>query len=175
VLLARHAGKTYAMLEEGATICEVDAKVLDDLEAELLETRVFSLQPAQAIRLTITGAAPFTFEKVGDDWRLENEPTFRTDKTKITDLLNAMRDLRAQRYVCYTGADRNEYGLNLPAVTVQVDTDKDEKLLLTIASRGPADGGRYASTAAHADRVFVISKEDAEKFDRQVRDFHSGG
>jgi hypothetical protein len=170
VFLARHEGKVYAMTDGGTTICEVDAKVLDDIEAELFDSRVFVANAADSRRLEFSGAANFAFQKTGSDWTLVGEPSFQTDATKITDLLNALRDLKTKRYLKYAGGNPKDYGLDQPAIIVGIETDAGPTAL-SISSMGPQGGDRYASAAVAPDRVFVLSAEDVGKFNKQVQDF----
>jgi hypothetical protein len=170
----RHDGKVYAMVEGGISVCEVDAKVLDDLEAELLDTRVTVLNPAEVRRAAFSGQATFTFEKSGTDWVLVDEPSFQADAAKVSNLLNALRDLKAKRYVKYNGANPAEYGLDRPAVAVTVETEAGQTTGLLISSTGPQGGDRYAATTAANDRVFVVAADDVAKIAKQVQDFRKG-
>lgn len=172
--LGRHEGKVYAMVEGGSVICEIDAKVLDDLEAELFDTRVLTLNPTEARRVEFSGAPGFAFEKSGADWPLVGEPSFQTDPAKITTLLNAMRDLRTKHYIKYSGANLAEYGLDQPAVTVKAETEGGQTAVLMISAKGSQGADRYGSSSAAAGRVFVISADDAAKFTKQVQDFRRG-
>ncbi len=172
--LGRQGEQVYAMLEGGRTICEIDAKVLENLEAELLDPRVATLDTAQVRRFGIRhGDAGFSFEKKGINWELAGEASFACDTAKITPVLEALRDLRAARYVRYAGAAAAEFGLDRPAVVVTVETESGEALTLSISAQGPAGGGdRFASVSTASDRVFVIKSEDVAKLDKQVQDFH---
>lgn len=172
LLVARRGGKVYAMKPGGATVFEVDAKILDDLQAELLDTRVLpGLQPSQVRLLGIRGETAFEFEKTGDEWTLRDEATFQADPTKITAALDALRDLRADRYVRYLGGSGAEFGLEQPQIEVAAETDDGRRLTLAISARGPKTGGRYARVSSAADRVFVIKPETVEKFRKKVTDF----
>ena len=175
VLLGRHDGKCYAMIEGGATICEVDAKVLDDLEAELFDVKVVATDPTTARRIEIAGETTVAFEKSGNDWLLVGEPSFQTDAAKVTNVLNALKDLKAKRYVRYAGANLLEFGLDQPAIRVTFETEKGQPVMLSISAKGPQEGGRYAATSDAADRVFVVTADDVTKFSKQVQDFRKGG
>lgn len=170
VLVTRRGGKVYAMTADGATICEVDAKVLTDLEAELLETKVLSLEPSQGNRLAFSGENTFAFKKTGDTWELEGEPSFQTDPTKITQVLETLRDLRALRFVSYSGADLSQYGLDMPEITITSETSEGDSSILKISSKGQ-DDDRYASISTADDRVFVIKPADLTKLQKKVTDF----
>lgn len=175
VLLSRHDGKVYAMKSGGATICEVDGKVLDDLEAELLDTRVMSLEPSQGRRLSFSGETTFAFEKQGDQWTLVGEASFQTDPAKITEIMTALSDLRAKHYTVYLGADLSKYGLDHPKTVIGIEADDDQKVSLLISAQGPADGGRYGCISTKNDRVFVIKAEDLPKLQKKAGDFQKAG
>lgn len=171
VLVARHGGLVYAMKADGATICEIDAKVATDLESEWLDTKILSLDPSQIHRLAIEGAESFTFEKQEVNWKLAGEASFAVDPAKITPMLDTLRDLRAKQYVKYAGAAAAEYGLDAPAITIKAAGESGSESGLMISSKGPADGGRYAATLAMPDRVFVLKAEDFAKLSKKVTDF----
>mgnify|MGYP001329469096 CR=1 FL=1 len=171
ILFARHDDKVYAMRDGADVICEVDGKIADDLESELLDTNILRTEPSSIESLAFGGAESFAFEKKGEGWTLVGESTFPVDAAKITALLNALRDLHSQRYVAYAGANPAEFQLDDPALTITVRNEQGEEQQLRISSKIPTEGGRYASTAAIADRVFVIGPDDVTKLSKQVTDF----
>jgi hypothetical protein len=176
VIAARHAGKAYAMRSGGATICEVDGKVLDDLEAELLVARVLSIEPSQVDRLAFSGASSFAFAKANDEWTLSGEASFKTDAAKIDAVLNALRDLRATRYAAYRDADLSRFGLDAANVfVIEVSTGQARRMTLRLSATGPGGGDRYACLASNTGRVFVIKSEDAAKIEKKVIDFQKAG
>lgn len=173
--VTRQGEHVLAMLEGGKTICEIDPKVLDDLKAELLDRRVTTLDPSSARRLQLTGPSAMTFQREGDTWRLAGEPTFAVDAAKVTRVFESLRDLRADRYVRYRGADLKEYGLDAPAISVTAETEDGTMTTLMISARGPKDGERFAAVASQAGRVFVIGEDDLANFSLTVADFQRPG
>jgi len=175
--VGRRGEQVYAMREGGRTICEIDGKVLENLEAELLDPKVATLDTGQVRRVSIRrGDAGFSFEKKGAAWELNGEASFDSDPAKLTAVLESLRDLKAARYVRYAAAALNEFGLDRPALAVTVETEDAAKLELLISAGGPADqSGRFASISTTPDRVFVIKSDDVAKFDKQVQDFRKAG
>lgn len=165
----------FATVEGSRTICEIDPKILTDLKAELLHRKVAGIEPSQIRRLTLTGERSMTFEKAGDTWRLAGEAAFAVDPVKISEVLNALRDLQAERFVAYRGASPGEFGLDQPAGTITVEDENGAATTLAISARGAAAEDRYATIASQAGRVFVISSENAAKFIRKVADFQKQG
>lgn len=173
--VTRMGDAVYAMLESGQAICEIDPKVLEYLKEELLDCRVTAIEPSQARALRFTGASPMNFERDGDTWRLAGEPTFAVDAVKLTQVLEALRDLRADRYVRYRGADLKEFGLDAPAVSVSVEMEDGSSVALMISARGPTEGERFAAVASQAGRVFVLDEDAHAAFTLQVADFQRPG
>jgi hypothetical protein len=171
LVINRKGDKVYAMTADGPTICEVDAKVLDDLLKELLDTQVTPVESSQARRLSLEGTARLALEKSGDRWALAGEPSFSVDETKVTAVFTALNELRAKEYVRYTGAKLADFGLDRPQVAVKAETSDGRLVELLISPTGPAAGGRYACVAATKDRVFVLTPEDVEKFNKKLQDF----
>lgn len=171
LIVSRKDGKGYAMTAGGATICEVDGKVLDDLLAELLNTQVAKIEASQALKLTFKGAASFVLEKAGDNWRLVGEPSFAADPAKITAFFTALNDLRASEYSRYSGAKLDEYGLAAPALTIVAEAEVGPPITLYVSGKGPDKGGRYACIDSVKDRVFVLKPEDVDKLMKNVKDF----
>jgi len=175
VILAKSAdNKVVAMLEGGQTIAEVDAKIFDDLSAELFNTRVVVLQSDKVTGVTIGGTHSLAFTKDGAKWQLVGEASFPVDPAKMTLFVDAIRDLKAKRFVKYAGANLAEYGLDKPTLTVAVQSDT-EPFELFVSERGPSEDTRFATSSSGRDRVFVIAKEDFDKLNKQAKDFQSGG
>lgn len=173
--VTRLGESTYAMVDGGSTICEIDPKILDDLKAELFDRKVIDVQPSQIRKVTLRGDKTSTFEKEGDSWRLVGEATFSTDPAMIAALLTDLQSVRAERFARYRGANLTEFGLDQPAASVTVESDQGIETTLMISSRGPSPAERYAAMADQAGRVFVIKAEDALKFQKQVADFQKQG
>jgi hypothetical protein len=117
----------------------------------------------------------FSIRKEGEQWKLVGEPTFEVDPAKITDVFNALRDLRAGQYVRYAGAKPSEFGLDKPEVKVVAEAEGQEPVTLLIASRGKSEGDRYAAMGATPGRVFLLKASDLSKFKKLLSDFRKPG
>lgn len=174
VLAKTPENKVVAMVEGGQTIAEVDAKAYDDLTAELFDTRVAIIQSDKVTSVSISGANNLAFNKDGTKWQLVGEASFPVDPAKMTTFIDAVRDLKAKRFVRYAGANLAEFGLDKPALTVLLQSDA-APIELLVSGEGPTDALRYATSSAGRDRVFVIAKEDFDKLNKQAKDFQTGG
>lgn len=175
LLINKHTDdKVYAMVEGGGTICEIDGKVYDDLGVEFFDPKVVSVDPSQVRGLGYGGDEAFEFDKSGDAWKLNGEPSFPVNESKITEVLNTLRDLRAERFVQYNGAVLSEFGLGTPALEITLRDGEGVSTTVKIASTGSSDANRYAVVSAAADRVFLVAAAEVEKLTKSVADFRSG-
>jgi len=171
-------GKAYAIVAGSESICEIDPRVFDDLDAELLDKRVLTASSTSANSVTIAreGAAPFTFDKKDDQWSLAGESTFPADSTKVAAVVSALTELKAQKYVSYDAKDLAAFGLDQPALAVTLKLADGETREIRVAAKGPTGdttGQRYA-TLVGSGRVFLISKDDVAKLDKDVKSFQKG-
>jgi hypothetical protein len=175
VMLSRRDNLTYAMVGGGDKICEVDAKVYDDLDAEMLKTTIAQFEPSQVSRLSMSGDANFVFEKNGENWRLSGEESFAVDPAKVTEFLTALHDMHARKFVQYSGADLKKSGLDRPERTIGWTGGDGEATTLKIASKGPSPGEAFATISTAPDRVFALKVEDVLKLRKKVQDFQKQG
>ncbi|MCZ6697437.1 MAG: DUF4340 domain-containing protein, partial [Planctomycetota bacterium] len=167
--------KVYAMVEGAATICEIDGKVYDDLNVEFFDPKVVSVDPSQIRGLAYGGKSAFEFNKSGDAWKLKGEPSFPVNEGKITEVLNTLRDLRAQSFVRYHDAVLSEFGLGEPALEITSQNEAGESTTVKFAKTGSSDADRYAVASTAADRVFLVTTAEVEKLTKTVGNFRSGG
>ncbi len=172
---ARKDDKAYVYVEGAPTICEVDGRVFDNLDAELVEHAITRMQQSAIVAVTVAqrGRKPFTFEKKGERWRLAGEPTFAADQAKVDALLAAFCGLKTDRYAAYRAPDLRAFGLNDPDLTVEYRTEDGARAELRISGSGPADdaAGRKYGVVAGSGRVFLLTTGDLAKFDLEVASF----
>lgn len=178
ILVSRVDGKVYAHLDGSKVIGEVDTRVLENLTAELLERRVLPVQGGlvESVRIARVGELPFEFEKKGDEWELVGESSFDSDANKVSPVASAVMDLKTTRYVDYQTSDMAKYGLDRPAVGVTLRMNDGQTHELRVSASGPpgdTSGARYG-TIVGSGRVFVVSRDDLAKFDKDVKSFRKG-
>jgi hypothetical protein len=178
LVASKKDGKAYVMVGGSDTICEVDPRVFDNLDAELLDRRLVpsAISNVTAVTITPDGSTPFTFERSGDNWSLVGEASFPVDPTKVTTLVQALNDLKAQRFASYKADDLAAFGLDKPHRAVTLKTADGSTVELLISSKGPVGdttGQRFAMLAG-SGRIAIITKDDAAKFDGDVKSFQRG-
>jgi len=120
-----------------------------------------------------TAAAGITLRKAGDDWTYVEDPVVPIDKQKVTDVLNALREIQTHRYVDYDADDRAGYGLAGDVDRVAVTLSDKGRIEILVSATGPADDpdkSRYALRAG-TRKVFLLKGEQADKFQQKLEDF----
>ena len=97
-------------------------------------------------------------EKDNDRWRLVEPFAGNVDVTKVVALSSGLASLEIQRLVAEPddNPDLGLFGLDMPLITVGVETISDSNLQLLIGERTPTGNDLYA-TVADSNRVFLIS------------------
>ncbi|HEV3257785.1 MAG TPA: DUF4340 domain-containing protein [Gemmataceae bacterium] len=171
-----HGPRRYAKLANRDLVFLLDAGLTDRVEAEYRSRSVWaSLDAAQVDTLTYTGArGSFALEKVGSSWQVVGKPEIMVKSEAVTETLDALASLRAERYVVDKDADFKLYGLEPPQLTVQVGTQGAKRVLYVGRTEGTSK--RYYARVAEPDRsdVFVISAKEAANVVREVGAFGKG-
>jgi hypothetical protein len=171
------SGRAYARVEGGDLVFLLDAALTGRALAEYRSRKVWTPTPpdaAQVERITFARAeGPFALERLDGTWRVPGKPDVMLKPETVTDTLDALAGLRAERYVADKGADLKLYGLDaasrdLLKVEVQTPSGKRELLL------GREEDGskrRYATMPGEGSPVFLISEADAKRLVRTLQDF----
>jgi hypothetical protein len=126
---------------------------------------------AQVDRITCARSdGSFTLEKVDGTWRVAGKPDVMIKPEAVTDLLDALAGLRAERYIADKATDLKPYGLDpqspdLIKLEVQTPTGKHTLHI------GREEGGskrRYATVPGEGAPVFLTSEADAKRLVRTL-------
>lgn len=122
---------------------------------ESTSTEKISLSLAEADEIntvTITNAAgTFTIVNEGDTYSVDGLEGIKTSKVNTSDLISSLTGLQATRLIAEpqetdSSLDQDvlsEYGLDQPAVTIQVATVGQEERTLFLGNAAPANAGTY--------------------------------
>lgn len=172
--IARKDGVTYAAREDQPIVYELDAKVYDDALAELHDRQILKFEPNNVTDVAFeSGESRIVLRKTGEEWKYLPDPVVPIDKQKVTDVLNAFRDLRTHRYVDYAADDLSRYGLDKQVDRVAVTADGGKTTGVLVAKTGPQDDpdkSRYAVVDG-TKAVFLLKGDQAAKFAQKLEDF----
>jgi hypothetical protein len=139
----------------------------------LRDKTVLSLDQAQVKRVEVHhGDQAIVVEAEGGQaWKLVAPLEARADKTKIDELLSAVREAKVKEFIDETPQDLAKYGLNPPQwrLSFFVGDDRAEKSLL-LGNEETAKSGVYAKRGT-TDNVFLVETKLLEKIPKQASDW----
>jgi hypothetical protein len=151
----------------------VKKNVLDGLQGDLQDPTVFSLDPAKVKGLKLIGwqdiiGSSFALDlerKSSQDWAVKAPPDFKVDSRKAESLLQALQNLRAEKFIAHKIEAKPEYKFEPKdgalEIVLTVEGEKDP-YTLTVGGLSGSDG-YYAKSNKLPDDVFVVRKEPFEQ------------
>jgi hypothetical protein len=164
--------RRYAKLAKGDQVFLLSGKLSGQALAEYRSRKAWdpSLDAAQIDQLTVTGpAGPYTLRKQGSDWKAVDQPTANVVSKSVTDLLDALAGVKAERYIADTKGDLQLHGLQPPLWKFDAKTPSGTRTLLV--GRAEGDSRRHYVAISGSDAVFVITAEDADRLLRPLSAF----
>ena len=170
------SGRAYARVEGSDVVFLLDSLLSVRALAEYRSRTVWSPAPpdaAQVERITFgRTAGSFRLEKVDGKWQVAGMPAVTVKPEAVTDALDALAGLRAERYVADKGTDLKLYGLEPQSpdlLIVEVQTPSGKRAL-HIGRQEDGSSRRYAAVPGDGAPVFLISEADAKRLVRQLAD-----
>lgn len=172
--LAQKDGVTYACVAGNDTVYELEGKVFEDVTAEMRNRQIAKFTVEEVTEVAFKAkAAQITLRKDGENWKYVEDALLPIDSKKVTDVINAFRELRTHRFVEYAADDLAEYGLagEVDHVSFALKSGPRTEILLSATGpEGDADKSRYAVVAG-TKQVFLLKGDQAVKFEQKIRDF----
>lgn len=172
--LTRKDGVTYACVDGKDTIYELEGKVFEDVTAEMRNRQIAKFMVDEVTEVAFkTKAGQITLRKDGENWKYVEDALLPIDSKKVTDVINAFREMRTHRFVEYAADDLGKYGLTENVDRVGFALKNGQKTELLVSATGPvgdADKSLYAMVAG-TQQVFLLKGDQAVKFEQKIRDF----
>jgi len=116
------------------------------------------------------GSPPVTLVKQNDSqWKITAPKQWRADQDEVSGLLSSLSSLDADRVVEQEASSLGQYGLNDPAVTVDIATSDHKQRQLLLGDSTPAGDDVYAMLAGDP-RVFTIAEYNKTAIDKGLND-----
>ena len=114
-------------------------------------------------------AEPVVLAKSSGDWKITEPKPYSADQSAVDGLTSALSSLNSERVVEDKASDLQNFGLNQPALEVDL-TEKDNKTQkLMLGDDTPASGAVYAMVAGDP-RLFTIATYTKTSFDKTMND-----
>lgn len=168
-------GHSYAWVQGRKVVAvgQFAADLYDVVTAELRDRTVWNIVADDVSRISITTPRGVVeLRRDGKRWIYVADPLVKIDAKKVTDYLNAVKELRADRFVSYKSAGAGRFAPDTPAVTVKlVVGDKTKQIIISPPPRGPAGSkNRYAAVAG-LEGVFLLPADKLAALAKALDDF----
>lgn len=159
--------------EEIAVVEKHLGEVLDQDLAAWRDKRVCPLLVPDAQELLLhQGTLEVEIKKKGGEWMMLKPVEAPADPTAVTGILGDLSALKATSFVSDTGGDLALYGLNAPALAVEVKTATTNRVL-QVGQSDPKETNQVFARMADQPSVFLLPKASVEalgKMADRVRD-----
>jgi hypothetical protein len=164
--------RRYARLKGGELVFLLSPKSSLVVMAEYRPRTVFKtpIDPAQITRVKFGHAKDgFELSKEGMDWEVDGKPEVKLNAATVSDTLAVLRELKLDRYAADAGAQLKDYGLDPPALALEVTT-ADGKPALHVGGLVGKTKQRYAHLPASGQKdVFVLDEATSTKLFRDLK------
>lgn len=128
-------GGSFAWVPGEGVVFSVSATLDEKLHAELrAEKGVLSLEPSEVSKVEVrAGAAAFSIEKKGESWEGAGKGL---DSAKVQAFLDALREVKADRFEEYEAKDFKPFGLEPPERAYEITEGTEKKTLHVGTLRG---------------------------------------
>jgi len=165
--------RVYAQLAGGDTVVLLDPKLTTRVLGEYRSRKLWEpLDAFQVEGVEYGGEKPFALEKVDEKWRIAGKPDSILSSARVNETIAALANLKPERFIIDKDADFKLFGLDPPALTVDIKTRTGMKRSLQVGTR-EGDSKRWYARVIEGDRsdVFVLSEADSAKLVRDVAAF----
>jgi hypothetical protein len=164
VVLAALAGVLYwsdhrKVPEENAGVSATPAPVILKIDAANITQLVIKQK----------GSDPVTLEKAGGTWQITGPKSYPADQNAVAGMLSTLSALNADRLVGDKGGNPQQYGLEAPAVELDITGKGHTTQQLLLGDDTPAGGDAYAALAADP-KVFTVASYNKSSLNKNLND-----
>ncbi len=161
-------GKAFAKLEKGDLVAVLDRALTAKVTGEYRKRTAWTgLDASQVEAIDFqAGEQKWKYTKVGANWVDAAKPTDLVDPAAVTELLDALAGLKAQRFAADKGVDLKLYGLLPPQRTITITQRGGVTKTLQIGrEEGGSNGTRLYARVDDKARtdVFILGEADVRK------------
>jgi hypothetical protein len=163
----------YAKLAGGDLVFLLSAKQSARALGEFRSRKVWKAPDAAQVEKVTFGHAgsPFTLQRVDGNWQVAGKTDVKVNSKAVTDTLDALAGLQAERFVTDQTSELQLYGLQPPVLSVEVQTATGKSVLHV--GRAEGESKRHYATVPGMEGapVFIISEADSQRIVRDLRSF----
>jgi hypothetical protein len=133
---------------------------------------ILKIDPANITQLVIKQkqSDPVTLEKAGAGmWQITGPKPYPADQNAVAGMLSTLSALNADRLVGDKGTNPQQYGLQAPAVELDITGKGHTTQQLLLGDDTPAGGDAYAALAADP-KVFTVASYNKSSLSKNLND-----
>lgn len=116
------------------------------------------------------GEQQYTFERDGEDWKLEGDDTFPADGTALENTLSELADVKALR-ILEDISDTAEFGMDEPQNVISLKLQDGSETVLTIGDTNEGTGDDYLMLADASSTVYTVASTVRTAFSDDLYDY----
>ncbi|MFB3891222.1 MAG: DUF4340 domain-containing protein [Phycisphaerae bacterium] len=171
--VAKIGASAYVWIDglANSPVGEFPASLYETLWVELSSREVWKVKAEDVTGIKLSGTTSLELQREGDKWSLVGDEYVKIDTAKVTAYLGDLAALKAERFLSHKSADAAKYGLDKPALTVELTTAKGV-LKLSVAKGDEKSTVRPAMTTA-TEGVFELTSATADRLAKTWKDFQA--
>ena len=156
----------YASMDDDPYVYELDESVFQVLTSEVLRRQVFDFEPStlKGVRVEAPGGT-LEFERQGATWRYVADSTVKLNDKSMTEFVDQLAKMRAERYVSWRDGDLARARLSEPPARVVLQIERDGQSETITLHLQQEQSGDLPLRAAWVEkgRIFVLRRADVER------------
>src|SRR5262249_45545155 len=155
-------GSYYTQVEGRPSVYLVSGVAKDVLDASLHALRdktVLAFTPAEVhgVQLARGTEAPVILQRQeGDTWRLTAPVSAKAEDQQVRGMLQRLHDVKVQEFIAEEATDLEPYGLQTPALYVNLNVGQDQAQLTLMLGRVDTERKGVYAKRGDAARVFLL-------------------
>jgi Domain of unknown function (DUF4340) len=122
------------------------------------------------LELKKSGAEPIVLKKTDSgNWKITEPQQFGADQSIVSGMLSTLSPLNSERVVEDKAADLKQYGLEQPALQLDISEKNNKTQKLLIGDNTPTGGAAYAMVEGDP-RVFTLASYSRTSLDKNLND-----
>lgn len=156
----------YALIDDSQEVALVPSYVLESADKTLFDLRDKSVLDVSQFEVNTlelkTPTGKFLLTKQGDDWQLQQPRPLPADSNEVSSILSRLSFAKLSEIVTEESQDLKAYGLDKPAITARLRTEKGGEQVLML---GKKEGEQYYAKTGSRSLVFKVNKDVYEALD----------
>ncbi len=153
---------SYALVEGGDLVFHISWTDTRYLEGDLASKVVarFDSNTVNKVHLNFPEKETL-YEKKAELWQMLKPEEKEVVSKEVDTVLYSIKNLKADSIAEYKGTDLARYGLDKPQLTITLNAEDGQELVVTMSQ--PGEGKAYYAKASNSDFIFVISNANVNK------------